>query len=122
MDSALHKALGQRVGTIRRALGLTQEELAERAGIGGSYLARIEGGTRHPTLTVLAAIASSLGTSVATLVEVSDANALDGNGKRMEAFERLRLAVEGLAQEDLDVLVAVAAHLRRIRAPGGLGP
>jgi SOS-response transcriptional repressor LexA len=52
--------LGDRVGRRRRELGLTQTELARRAGINQGYLSEIERNRRHPSPVMLAALASAL--------------------------------------------------------------
>jgi transcriptional regulator with XRE-family HTH domain len=55
------KALGQRIRTLRKQSGLSQEELADRAGVHWSYLARLERGELNPTLRNLLAVATGLG-------------------------------------------------------------
>lgn len=46
---------------LRADLGLTQGELAERAGVKRSYIARIESGRANPTVETLARILASVG-------------------------------------------------------------
>lgn len=52
--------------SVRRSAGLTQAELARRAGIPRSVLNAYERGTREPGANALAAIASSAGQRLAT--------------------------------------------------------
>jgi transcriptional regulator with XRE-family HTH domain len=52
--------VGRRVRELRLALRLSQEGLAERAGIHVTYLSSLENGKRNPTLKVLAALAEGL--------------------------------------------------------------
>ena len=61
-------ALGVRVRLHRESAGLTQEELASRAGIGRVTLVRLEGGEQAPRFGTLAAIARALGVSVNELL------------------------------------------------------
>lgn len=49
--------------------GITQEELADRAGIFRTYMSRIETGDANPTFTVLLALAKGLGCRVASLFD-----------------------------------------------------
>jgi transcriptional regulator with XRE-family HTH domain len=65
---ALSKAVGDRVRQRRKKLGLTQEELAGRAGIDTSYVGQLERGLRHPSLRVLACVAEALEMQVADLL------------------------------------------------------
>lgn len=52
--------IGRRIVEIRREAGLTQEQLAERAGISVVHLCNIELGKKTPGQTVLIRIAESL--------------------------------------------------------------
>ena len=58
------RAFGQRVRELRLAAGMTQEDLAERCGLFRTYLSRIETGRANPTLTMIYALATSLGVAV----------------------------------------------------------
>ena len=49
---------------LRKRLGFTQRELAEKAGIKQPQLARIESGKQSPRLETLVSIAASVGFSV----------------------------------------------------------
>jgi transcriptional regulator with XRE-family HTH domain len=60
---------GTRVARFRANRRLTQEELAERAGLSRTYLARLERRRQDPTLTTLRRLAKALGIRVADLVE-----------------------------------------------------
>lgn len=53
---------------------MTQEDLAERCGLYRTYLSRIESGGANPTLTMIHALAGSLGVEVPVLFGVSIAN------------------------------------------------
>ena len=50
-------------------LGLSQEELADRANIHRTYIGGIERGERNPTLTMIQRIATALGVTPGTLLE-----------------------------------------------------
>ena len=52
--------IGQRIASLRKLAGFTQEELAFRAGIQRTHLGRIEAGKYAVTLETLQAIAEAL--------------------------------------------------------------
>jgi transcriptional regulator with XRE-family HTH domain len=52
--------IGQRIASLRKLAGFTQEELAFRAGIQRTHLGRIESGKYAVTLETLQAIAEAL--------------------------------------------------------------
>jgi transcriptional regulator with XRE-family HTH domain len=59
-----HKLLGQ-VRQLRLERGLTQAELAKRAGLSWIYIAKLEGGDRiSPSLPALDRIAHALGATL----------------------------------------------------------
>ena len=61
---AINQRMGQRIATLRKLAGLSQEQLAERAGIGRGHLSRIEAGKYEVTLWIVQAIAEALGMTV----------------------------------------------------------
>ena len=65
--------LGAQLRAQRRARGLTQEELAFRAGMDRTYLSDIERGRRNPTLLTMQDITVPLNLRVVDLLEGSDA-------------------------------------------------
>lgn len=56
-----------RIRELRNAKGLSQERLAEEAGIHRTYLGGIETARRNPSLKNLIRIARALGVSMGTL-------------------------------------------------------
>ena len=61
--------LGSNVRAHRTRLGLSQEELAFRAGMKRSYLSDLERGTRNPSVRALGRLAEALGLSAAALLD-----------------------------------------------------
>jgi len=61
--------IGRAVRERRIALGLTQAELATRAGMTQSALSRLEGGGSVPTIPVLDRLASAMGTELTVAFE-----------------------------------------------------
>jgi transcriptional regulator with XRE-family HTH domain len=65
----MRQLVGRNFARIRRAKGLTQEEVEARSGISQQYLSGLERGHRNPTVIMLYEIAQVLGVSVAELVQ-----------------------------------------------------
>lgn len=55
--------IGQRVRNLRKAQGLSQEQLAEKAGISTTHMSHIETGSTKLSLPVLAELTGALNTS-----------------------------------------------------------
>jgi transcriptional regulator with XRE-family HTH domain len=65
-------AFGRRVRELRDRLGLSQEELAERAGLHRNYIGGIERGERNVAILNVVKLAAGLDTSVAELFKPFD--------------------------------------------------
>jgi transcriptional regulator with XRE-family HTH domain len=56
--------IGQRIATLRKLAGITQEQLAQAAGLQRTHVNRIEAGKYAVTLEVVQAIAEAFGMTV----------------------------------------------------------
>ena len=61
---ATRDRIGQRIAALRKLAGLSQEQLAERAGLQRTHVSRIEAGKYAVTLETIEAIAQALGMTV----------------------------------------------------------
>jgi len=61
-------ALGREIRRHRKALGLSQEALAERAGLHRNYVGFLERRERNPSATTIFGLARTLGVRAAELV------------------------------------------------------
>jgi transcriptional regulator with XRE-family HTH domain len=108
--------LGGEVARRRTALGLTQPELAERAGMSLDGVLRIERGKSAPTIVTLLRLTSALGCEVSAVVSVLDSEA---SGRRARAAkdthaapgDRLRALLEG---QPPDVMAAAETCVRAL--------
>jgi Zn-dependent peptidase ImmA (M78 family)/transcriptional regulator with XRE-family HTH domain len=91
MQAVTQQELGRRIAEARRALGWTQGQLAERAGLTQTAVSRIETGSRAVGSLELAELAELLGVSVIDLL-----------------------------QAGLRPMLAIAARLGRFREPGAV--
>jgi transcriptional regulator with XRE-family HTH domain len=90
--------LGQRIRMRRAEVGLTQTEVARRAGIASSFVSRLERGLRKPHPQILYAVAAALETSVLSLMGESTEHAVAGEASetRVAGPQRLRNALRSL--------------------------
>jgi len=65
----VRQRLGQNVKKLRKAMGISQDELAHRAGVHRTYASDIERGTRNPSILILARFAKALGVSPGSLLD-----------------------------------------------------
>ena len=113
LDPQWYRQLGTRIARLRNRAGMTQEQLAARAGVGASYIARIESGTRRPTLDVLCAIGGGLGLPWHRLVADERAvRSADSPEPWGRTGRMLSAAVLDLHDADVELLVKIAARIR----------
>jgi transcriptional regulator with XRE-family HTH domain len=67
-DPALVRSLAAEIKARRAKLGISQEELAHRAGLGPLFIARIETAKNQPSLTAFVQLAAALGSKPADLM------------------------------------------------------
>lgn len=66
----MRKLVGRNFARLRRAKGLTQEQVEERSGFSQQYLSGLERGRRNPTVITLYELAQALEVSHVELLEV----------------------------------------------------
>lgn len=69
--------VGEKIRSLRKSAGLSQEVLADRCGIFRTYLSRIESGAANPSLVVLVTLAKALDVEPHVLLEL-DAGSAQG--------------------------------------------
>ena len=75
MSDAIAQHLGTNVRKLREARGLTQQQMAKRAGVPRPTWANLESGQANPTLAVLARVADALQVRLEELIEPPKAQA-----------------------------------------------
>lgn len=80
---------GERLRTLRRERGLTQEEVAMRADITTSYYGQLERGTANPTVGLLEKICCVMGISITDIFSESNTNLLGIDPLSMQILHQL---------------------------------
>lgn len=94
------KQLGEEVRALRRAKGLTLEDLAVASGKSASFISKIERGQARPSVTTLQELAGVLGVQVGWFFE-ADANAPAAERPFIvRANRRRKLSYAGLSSTD----------------------
>ena len=86
----LHRSFGQRIRTLRRATGLSQIQLGQRADLDHTYIGGIERGERSPTVEALAKLAKGLDVEIPDLFRYKK-----GTRPRDECLNELMALLEG---------------------------
>ena len=95
--------LAEAIVSRRKALHITQAQLAERTGINRSVLSRMENGTHKPSLDQLEALAGVLG------IEVTELFA-EQSGEPVKLDRQYKIAVAGVGYVGLSLAVLLSQH------------
>jgi transcriptional regulator with XRE-family HTH domain len=68
----MRKTVGTNFMRLRKARGLTQEQVAEASGYGQNYISSLERGRRNPTVITLLLLADAVGAMPRDLVSPTD--------------------------------------------------
>lgn len=108
LEGLLLMGFGQRLSMIRKEYGLTQQVLADAAGIHVTQLRRYEAGTSQPTVEVLRKLALALHTSADALL--FDQEERGPHNELKLKFE----AVEAMSDEDRRVIASlIDAYIKK---------
>ena len=72
MADSILRSFGDQVRSLRMRQGVSQEKLAESAGLHRTYLGGVERGERNPTLLTIAKIAQGLNVPLSQLLDAID--------------------------------------------------
>ncbi len=75
----LAKMIGQRIRNYRNEQRLSQEKLAELAGLHASYIGQLERGEKNATIESIEKVSSALGVPLSQLFEKLDEKTTDNN-------------------------------------------
>jgi transcriptional regulator with XRE-family HTH domain len=114
------KEIGRAVRQLRVAAGLTQAELAERAGLAFETVSRVEGGREPPSLRTAISLSDALGVSLDAVVGRVPTPAVRKEEPASRDLRKLLAAAERLEPTILRHVVAVARALPASR-PGKRG-
>lgn len=106
--SQFRNDLGGRIRELRQQEGLTQLDLADRAGISNEFLSKIEHGSGVPSLETIGRIAAGLGLPVCELFPAGEPGESANVG-------RLMRVVAGLDDEDRLLLTRIAEQIAKTR-------
>ena len=98
--------LGEKIKTLRKRQGLSQEELSERVEINATHLSRLETGKYQPSIDVLKRLADALEVSTDYLLSPDDEEPAEVHIANRPLAERIRL-IDSLDEADQQALVQV---------------
>ena len=105
-ERRLAEAVGRAIAKRRTACGLTQEQVAERLGIGVEAVSRMERGVALPTVVRLAQFADIFECNIAEIVTQTSSWAMDQAAHLAGVLSRLGGADRAMVVEIVETLAA----------------
>ena len=113
-DQQFYQRLGRRIAEHRKALGLTQTDLAQELGVAQQTMAHYEGGTARIAAAMLPTVARVLGVTIEELIGMPARRGTSKRGpapKLQQQLERVQSLPKAQQQAISKVLDSVlAAH------------
>jgi len=103
------EVVGKRLRELRRLKGLSQEKMAETAGVNSKYYSEIERGKRNVTLRVMEKMAANLGITLEELFRFPVREKISPLGEEVVA-----LIISALRSKDEDSLRKLKIFLTEI--------
>lgn len=112
MEDSIYRTLGLRVRDFRTRAGLTLEQLGERAGVSGAFVAHIEAGRKNASLATVRKLARALGVSPSEMLADPAEPETESDRLYMRQFARIiakrtpkqKAALIWLVKDALDLL------------------
>jgi len=112
------RLIGARIREIRKTQGLTQEDVAEKAGMDFTSIGAVERGVRNLSLKGLFRVAKALNVSLEELVHLpQDTNIFLDKDKKM-AMLRLEILIKDMETEELKFTLEIIERIcEYVKAP-----
>ncbi|CUI86738.1 MULTISPECIES: helix-turn-helix domain-containing protein [Achromobacter] len=107
-ERRLAEGVGRAIAKRRGACGLTQEQVAERLGIGVEAVSRMERGVALPTVVRLGELAEIFGCNIADLVTETSSRASDQAHHLAQLLARMGSADRAMV---VDIVETLASRL-----------
>ncbi|MGG4203769.1 helix-turn-helix transcriptional regulator [Paenibacillus jamilae] len=108
----LRNSVGERIRTIRKAKGLTQQQLAELSGLDDAYIGSVERGERNFSIDTLEKVLTALNVSISELM-FSKEHMTEDETIRQEAVDEFVALTSRLNEEQIGILRRVSKEVSR---------
>lgn len=108
----LRKQMGIRIRAIRKAKGLTQQQLAELSGLDDAYIGSVERGERNFSIDTLEKVLTALNVSISELM-FSKEHVTKDETIRQEAIDEFVALTSRLNEKQIGILRRVSKEVSR---------
>lgn len=109
--TTLRNSVGERIRAIRKAKGLTQQQLAELSGLDDAYIGSVERGERNFSIDTLEKIISGLSISPYDLFYNQDKNN-DEYSEKYNSIEEYSIILSSLSPKQVQAIRKIVRALK----------
>lgn len=108
MSSDFLKLVGERIRTLRKEKGLTQESLAEKSGIYITYVSDIERGERNISMETLEKVITALDVNPIDVFRFEGIEGIEERTDKKSLIEALNSLLAGRKLEEVQLVLRLA--------------
>lgn len=109
--SDLVNLVGERIRLIRKEINLTQEELAERAGLQNSYIGSVERGERNISIETLEKITHALDILPVDLFRIENSTHYNELATKKQLIEGFNYILSTRTEEEIKALQKITKNV-----------
>ncbi|WP_339258040.1 helix-turn-helix transcriptional regulator [Paenibacillus sp. FSL R5-0713] len=110
--SELRQLIGTRIRAMRNTKGLTQQKLADIAGLDYRYIGALERGERNFSIDTLEKVLLALNVSISDLMYLEE-TVLDNESIVQEAFDDFVNLTRNLSREQIQIIREINKELKK---------
>lgn len=111
MSSDFLKLVGERIRTLRKEKGYTQESLSEKSRIHVTYISDIERGERNISMETLEKVISALGVNAIEVFRFEGIEGIEERSNRRELIEAINTLLAGRKTEEVQLVLRISKDI-----------
>ncbi len=99
------KNLGRKIRELRTAMGMTQQQIGDRADISYKYLGELENGNKNPSAVVICRLSKALEVPVCEILpKINDCHSIEAKDINLKRTERL---FKGRKKKEIEIAMRI---------------
>ncbi|MBI4652287.1 helix-turn-helix transcriptional regulator [Candidatus Desantisbacteria bacterium] len=113
--SEIEQKIGRNIYNIRKAKGLTQNDVADIAGLSNDYISLIERAKRHPSIHILIRIAKGLGVQLPDLINIEKDEFSTIDDEKVKSIGRVTAYLKDMDIEEIEIIHDITQRIYSIQ-------
>ncbi|MBI5206785.1 MAG: helix-turn-helix transcriptional regulator [Candidatus Firestonebacteria bacterium] len=113
--AGIEEKIGKNIYNIRKAKGLTQNDVAEVAELSNDYISLIERAKRHPSIHILNRISKGLGVQLSDLINVGEHEFNDMEDEKVKSIGRVTAYLKDMEMDEIEAVHEITQRIYNIK-------